>query len=38
MKSTTWAGDALRIEVFGASHDKNVGCTLYGMRKGVKID
>lgn len=38
MKSTTWAGDALKIEVFGASHDKNVGCILYGMPKGVKID
>lgn len=38
MKSTTWAGNALKIEVFGASHDENVGCILYGMPKGVKID
>ncbi len=38
MKSTTWAGDALKIEVFGSSHEKNVGCVLYGMPKDVKID
>lgn len=38
MKNTTWAGDALKIEVFGASHEKHVGCILYGMPKGVKID
>lgn len=38
MKNTTWAGDALKIEAFGASHDKNVSCILYGMPKGVKMD
>ncbi len=38
MKSTTWAGDALKIEVFGASHGINVGCVLYGMPKGLKVD